>query len=79
MSEKATSEGNRLGRFIAELAVNPRKLRDYKDDPEAAMSAANLSDEEKRVLRTGDFRVICDYLGDGGPRPIQMGDGGTGG
>ena len=73
MSGETTSERNRLGRFIAELAVNPRKLRDYKDDPEAAMSAAGLSDEEKGVLRTGDFRVICDYLGDVGPRPIQMG------
>ncbi|MGH9361944.1 MAG: hypothetical protein ACRD2T_08500 [Thermoanaerobaculia bacterium] len=68
-----SEEKNRLGRFIAELAMNPRKLQDYKDDPEAAMSAADLSDEEKAVLRKGDFRVICDYLGDVGPRPIQMG------
>ncbi len=70
---------NRLGRFIADLATSPDKLRRYKADPEAAMTAAGLSDEEKRVLRTGDFRLICDYLGEPGPRPIQQDEGGPGG
>jgi len=64
------SEENRLGRFIAELAVNPQRLGSYKADSEAAMTVAGLSDEEKAVLRKGDFRVICDFLGGPGQRPI---------
>ena len=60
-------KGTRLGRFIADLATNPDKLRAYKSDPEAAMKAGGLSDDDKAVLYTGDFRSICDYLG--GPTP----------
>jgi hypothetical protein len=53
---------NRFARFIADLALQPGKLAHYLEDSEAAMQAAGLNDEEKAVLRTGDFNVICDYL-----------------
>ena len=62
----------RFSHFIAELALNPDKLERYKKNPEAAMEAAGLSEEEKGVLRTGKFSVICDFLGDTGPRPITI-------
>lgn len=65
-------EDIRFAHFIAVLALNPDELKRYKEDPEAAMEAAGLSDEEKEALRTGDFRVICEFLGDGGPRPITI-------
>jgi hypothetical protein len=62
----------RFAHFIAVLALNPDELKQYKQNPEKAMEDAGLSDEEKEVLRTGDFRVICEFLGDGGPRPITI-------
>ena len=65
-------EKNRFAQFIADLALDPGKLASYRKDAEAAMQAAGLSDEERAVLRKGDFRIICDYLGDTGPRPINM-------
>jgi len=60
---------NRFAQFIADLALDPGKLAQYQKDPEAAMQAAGLSDEEKAVLRTGDFNVICDYLAPSAERP----------
>jgi len=65
-------EKNRFAQFIADLALNPGKLASYQKDAEAAMRAAGLADEEKAVLRKGDFGIICDYLVDTGPRPINM-------
>ena len=64
----------RFAHFIAVLALNPDELKRYKKDPEKAMQDAGLSDEEKAVLRKGDFHVICDFLGDPGPRPITYGN-----
>ena len=65
-------EDIRFAHFIAVLALNPDELKRYKKDPEKAMEDAGLSDEEKAVLRKGDFRVICEFLGDPGPRPITI-------
>jgi hypothetical protein len=66
-------EDIRFAHFIAVLALNPDELKRYKKDPEAAMEAAGLSEEEKGLLRKGDFRLICEFLGDTGPRPITYG------
>jgi len=55
--------------FIAELALNSRLLDRYRQDPEAVMEDVGLNEEEKGVLRKGDFQIICKYLG-GSQRPI---------
>lgn len=68
----------RFSHFIASLALNPARLAQYQKDPEAAMEAASLDDEEKAVLRTGNFEIICDYLGESGPRPVTYIQGGPG-
>lgn len=76
------SAASRLGSFVAGLATSPEQLRRYLADAEAAMAAAGLSEEEKAILRRGDFRVLCDFLDEGGPRPFpdpQPGGGGSGG
>ena len=67
------SDQNSLGRFIADLATNPTALKAYKTDPEAAMSAAGLSEDAKNAVRSGNFRAIVDLLGEGGKRPIPEG------
>jgi len=70
-------ENDRFARFIADLALDPGKLAQYRHDAEAAMQAAGLDDEEKAVLRKGDFRIICEYLGNSA-RPITQFDIGPG-
>ncbi len=69
---------NRFAQFIADLALDPGKLAQYKKDPEAAMQAADLSEDEVGVLRTGRFSLICDLLGDDDTRPITQSPGGPG-
>jgi hypothetical protein len=68
----------RFSHFIASLALNPARLAQYQKDPEAAMEAAGLDDEEKGVLRTGNFQIICDFLGESVPRPVTHVQGGPG-
>ena len=72
----------RFSHFIAELALDPSKLDQYQKDREAAMEAAGLDDEERAVLRTDNFKIICDYLGATGARPgatwLQGGPPGSG-
>ena len=71
---------NLFSQFIADLALKPGTLAQYLEDPEAAMQAAGLNDEEKAVLRKGDFRIICDYLVPARDRPAPEIDlGGPGG
>jgi hypothetical protein len=74
---------NLFAHFIAELALSPQLLDRYLLDPETVMEEVGLNEEEKDVLRKGEFRIICKYLGGSGPRPItenQIGPGsGTGG
>ena len=65
---------NRLAAFIASLATAPQKLRDYLDDPEATMAEAGLSGQEKEVLRSGDWNVICEFLGPDDTRPLLVVD-----
>lgn len=63
------SDQNRLGRFIADLATNPATLKAYRADPEAAMSAAGLFEDEKGAVRADSFRTIVEMLGEK-ERPI---------
>lgn len=60
---------NLFAHFIAELALNPQLLQQYRENPETVMEEVGLNKEEKRVLRKGDFKIICKYLG-GSQRPI---------
>lgn len=80
---------NLFSHFIAELALNPVLLGRYRHDPETVMEQVGLNDQEKDVLRRGDFKDICDFLaptrdrpapGDvqGGPGSLSGPGGGTG-
>ncbi len=72
------SVNNRLGEFIANLALDTEKLERFRRDAEAEMTGSGLNEEEKAVVAKGDFRMICDYLGEVGPRPLQAAQGGGG-
>jgi hypothetical protein len=50
--------------FLKDVATNSQTLSSWKKDKEAAMTAAGLSDSEKKALRSGDPKQIRDALGD---------------
>jgi len=43
-----------LKKLLIDLSSEPSVLKSFKDDPEKAMSAAGLSEEEKETVRSGD-------------------------
>jgi hypothetical protein len=51
-----------LKKFLAELAVDPVKLGEFIHDPNAAMTAAELSDEDKDALKSGFPGIIYARL-----------------
>ena len=48
--------------FLAELAINPKKLGEFIHDPEAAMTKAELSKEDKAALLSGFPSIIYARL-----------------
>src|SRR5215813_2066904 len=42
-----------LKEFLASLATDPHKLGEFIHDPEAAMTAAQLSDDDKAAIKSG--------------------------
>lgn len=48
--------------FLSDLATDPQRLGEFIQDPEGAMSAAELSDEDKNALRSGFPAIIYARL-----------------
>ena len=61
---------NKLAAFIVELATSPEKLAYYKECEEEAMAEAGLLEQQRNVLRGGDWKAICEFLGDDCTRPM---------
>jgi len=59
-----TIDRQRLVKFISDLA-DPRRLAEFTNDPEGAMRAASLSDDEIAIINSRDAEVIRRALGDG--------------
>src|SRR5215472_4193764 len=51
-----------LKEFLAELAIDPQKLGEFIHDPESAMEAAGLTDNDKAALRSGFASIIYARL-----------------
>jgi hypothetical protein len=51
-----------LREFLSELATDPQRLGEFIQDPEGAMTAAELSDEDKNALRSGFPAMISARL-----------------
>lgn len=66
---------NPMAAFIAQLAISPQKLYEYLEDPERTMTEAGLSDQERNVLRRGDWKMICEFLSPDDTRPLIAVDG----
>jgi hypothetical protein len=52
----------KLKNFLSQLAEDPKKLGEFIHDPEAAMNAAKLSDNDKAALRSGFPAIIYARL-----------------
>lgn len=55
--------------FVAKLSEDPDLRSRFKEDPDAVMNehGKDLTEEDKKVLRTQDGDAIKGYLGDDGP------------
>jgi len=53
--------------LITKMSSDPSLLSRYRQDPEAVMNEAGLSDEDKAVMRTNDPQKITEHLGDDAP------------
>jgi hypothetical protein len=65
MSKKAA-------RFIAKLSKDPKKVEQFRKDPDRAMKGEDLSLKDKAVLRTKDSEKIRKHLGDDAPPGCVM-------
>lgn len=50
----------RLNRFLHGL-IRPENRALFKDDPEAALEAAGLTEEERTMVRNRDWRALIRY------------------
>ena len=55
-----SATGLRLNRFLHDFTI-PEKREFFKKDPEEAMRQANLSQEEKQMVRNLDWRALMDH------------------
>ena len=56
-------DDSKLYAFLRELNDDADKLAEFENDPDAAMSTAGLSSEEKEVVKSGDEAKIMGLLG----------------
>lgn len=47
-----------LVEFLSKLGSDPALAEAFSKDPETVMTKANLSDDEKALIRTGDLEAI---------------------
>jgi hypothetical protein len=53
--------------YVVAVSENPDMADAHVADPDAAMDAHGLSDEDKEVLKSGDLQKIRAHLGDDSP------------
>jgi hypothetical protein len=51
---------------------NAEALKQFQADPDAAMAAAGLSDEEKALVKRGDQAELRTLLGDAAPTTAML-------
>jgi hypothetical protein len=59
---KGKTKATSLKEFLSNLATDPRKLGEFLHAPEAAMSAAKLSEADKAALRSGVAGMVAARL-----------------
>jgi hypothetical protein len=65
MAEDKTSEiESNLARFVREMSEAAARLEEFEEDSERVMNEAGLSEEEKRIVRSGDEAEILAAIGE---------------
>lgn len=54
-----------LREFVLDLSRDPHKVDALKADPDGVLDATSLSDEEKRLVKSGDVAAITSALSEG--------------
>ena len=55
-----SARGLRINRFLHALVAADARKR-FAEDPEQAMQAAGLDDDERRMIRDRDWRALMDH------------------
>lgn len=71
MAEEPTSQSN-LAKFVQEMSEAAGRVEEYERDPEEAMTAAGLSEEEKEIVRRGDEQEILNAIGMESSRALRF-------
>ena|SRR5438874_2039109 len=56
------SDPERLKRFLVNLAIDPKMYNQYITEAESVMNAAELDEEEKALLKSGNSAAILAYI-----------------
>ncbi|HVK64238.1 MAG TPA: hypothetical protein VM694_07185 [Polyangium sp.] len=51
-----------LGRFLADMALDPSHLAAFLQDPEELMKRVNLGEEERIVVQSANPALMSDWL-----------------
>ena len=60
MSQKALD-------YVVSVSENPDMADAHKADPDTAMDAHGLSEDDKAIIKSGDMEKIRNHLGDDSP------------
>lgn len=53
----------RITRFLADLSKDPQKVEELWENPEAFLTGAELTEEEKELVRSGDAERLRKAMG----------------
>ena len=53
----------RITRFLAELSRDPQKAEEFWEDPGATLDGADLTDDDREIIRAGDAERLRDIVG----------------
>jgi hypothetical protein len=62
-SDKDKERGKKVVDFLKKLSKDASFKAEYDQDPDAVMKSAGLTEEEGKLILSGDRKKIADYVG----------------
>jgi hypothetical protein len=62
VSEQGSGSKKLIGEWLIELVEDPELMKGFRADPDKALQDSGLSDDQQRVLRSGDQRAIREAV-----------------
>jgi hypothetical protein len=63
---------DRVARFLVSLSQDPFLTEEFSREPDLVLGEADLTEEDRDVLRSGDSAMIRRYVGHGGSLVIEL-------